>query len=123
MRAFNKVFGIGISKTGTTTLAECFEILGLTPHKSIDRRLKRLYRKGKGLEPLLRTAERYLTFENTPWYLAYRELDRAFPGSLFILTVRKDSLTYARSAWAHTVRAGVRSGEPTQRYLSKKSGA
>lgn len=26
-----KVFGVGLSKTGTTTLGECFEILGLTP--------------------------------------------------------------------------------------------
>lgn len=26
-----KVFGLGLSKSGTTTLGECFEILGLTP--------------------------------------------------------------------------------------------
>ena len=110
MREFNKVFGIGMSKTGTTTLAECFQILGLTPHKGFDPKLKRLYQKGRGLEPMLREAENYRTFEDSPWYLAYRDLDQAFPGSLFVLTVRENSLTHAKSAWAHTVRAGARSG-------------
>ena len=62
MREFNKVFGVGMSKTGTTTLAECFEILGLTPHKGFDPKLKRLHRDGRGVEAILRTAEGYRTF-------------------------------------------------------------
>lgn len=121
MREFNKLFGIGMSKTGTTTLAECLKILDLGPHKSFDAQLRRRYLRGKPIEPILEVAAGYRTFEDSPWYMLYRELDQRYPGSLFILTVRKDSLTHAKSSWAHRVRAGAFRGGPSPEYISKNS--
>lgn len=115
-----KIFGVGMSKTGTTTLARCFEILGLGPHKSYDYQLKHKLLEEKNLDYVLAQADNYRTFEDSPWYHIYRELDQRYPGSKFILTVRKDSLTHAKSSWAHGVRRGLRSGGIDPKYLEEK---
>ncbi len=115
-----KVFGIGMSKTGTTTLASCLEILGFVPHVGFEPQLKSWIKAGRDVEYVLSYAEPYRSFEDSPWYLIYKELDQRFPGSKFILTVRKDSMTHAKSSWSHGVRRGLRTGEPTQEYLLEK---
>lgn len=121
MIEFNKIFGVGMSKTGTSSLEDCFRELGLLPHKRFDRRLKDLVRAGGDLETVFREAEGYRSFQDAPWYLLYRELDQRFPGSKFVLTQRKDAETHARSAWAHAVRKGNREGGPTDEYLEAKA--
>ena len=115
-----RVFGVGMSKTGTTTLGACLEVLGVVPHIGFEPQLKKWLEKGNTPERALKLAENYLSFEDSPWYLIYRELDRRFPGSKFVLTVRKDSLTHAKSSWSHGVRRGLRTGEPTAEYLAEK---
>lgn len=80
-----KIFGIGLSKTGTTSLAAALEILGyrtrdypgLTSYTPDDL---------ASIDPLLLAQNEALT--DTPIPSFYRELDRQFPGSKFILTVR-----------------------------------
>jgi hypothetical protein len=116
----NRVVGVGMSKTGTTTLADCFEILGFTPHKGYDPTLRAARKKPGGVEKILKTAERYRSFEDSPWFHVYRELDQRFPGSKFILTVRRDSMTHAKSSWNHGVRGGTRRGASTEEYLQEK---
>ena len=120
MSTSNKIFGIGMSKTGTTTLASCFELLGFGPHISYDPQLKKWVENGGDLESIFKKVEGFRTFEDSPWYLIYRQLDQRFPGSKFILTVRKDSLTHAKSSWAHGVRRGQRTGEISPKYLEQK---
>jgi hypothetical protein len=115
-----KIFGVGMSKTGTTTLGRCFAILGLLPHKSADRGLKNAFRKTGNYQKIIEIAKEYRSFEDTPWYLAFDRLDAAFPGSKFILTIRKDSMTHARSSWSHGVRAGRRTGEADAGYIRDK---
>lgn len=119
MKNINKIIGVGMSKTGTTTLAACLEILGVGPHKSYDRRLKQWVQGGK-IDKVLENADRYRSYEDAPWYLIYRELDTRYPGSKFILTVRKDSQSHAKSAWYHGVAAGTRKGEPDDDYIQQK---
>lgn len=116
----NRVFGIGMSKTGTTTLASCLEVLGFGPHKSYDPTLKAALKEPGGIERILKVAERYRSFEDSPWCHVYRQLDERFPGSKFILTLRKDSLTHAKSSWNHGVRGGTRRGTYTEEYAKKK---
>lgn len=109
-----------MSKTGTTSLGKCFRILGLTPQKSADQRLKNYYERTGDTAKLIKVAKKFRSFEDVPWYLVFEDLDKAFPGSKFVLTVRKNSMVHAKSAWNHGVRAGVRSGEPTASYLVAK---
>ncbi len=83
--AYNKIFGIGLSKTGTTSLARALEILGFrtvhSPRKSY------LYEKRRGL-PYFSTLEEYRGFTDFPCWAIYKEVDILYPGSKFILTVR-----------------------------------
>lgn len=100
-----KVFGIGLPKTGTKTLGACFEELGFK-HRSFDMELAAQARQGR-LENLLAEAERFESFEDWPWFLVYEELDRRFPGSKFVLTVRKDVDAYLASLRKHHERQGI----------------
>ena len=102
-----KVFGVGMSKTGTTTLGECLEILGFTPHISFEPQLKTWLESGGDIERILKVAEKYRALEDSPWYHVFEQLDQRFPGSKFVLTVRKNSLVHAKSSWAHGVRGPI----------------
>lgn len=95
-RAQPKVFGIGASKTGTSTLGACFEMLGYT-HIGWNDDLEGKYLCGN-FDSLFNIAEKYQSFEDTPWNSDnfYRELDQRFPGSKFILTIR-DTAEWFRS--------------------------
>lgn len=95
MEQHPKIFGIGFNKTGTTTLKRCYTILDLGPIAPakgrmvgrVNRRL--LYHKD--YRPALKMAEKFSCFEDRPWnvWQMYCHLDRRFPGSCFILTVRE----------------------------------
>ncbi len=81
-----KIFGIGLSKTGTSSLAHALEILGyrVKDYPGIER-----YTPGdlSCIDPTL--LDQYDALTDTPIPSFYRELDRAYPGSKFILTVRE----------------------------------
>lgn len=96
-----KVFGIGCPKTGTKTLGEALSLLGLRG-VSWEPQLLEEVLAGR-TEAALEHARRYEAFDDLPWCLLYRELDQAFPGSKFILTVRKDSAAWLKSFRAHAV--------------------
>lgn len=89
MVSTTKIFGIGWAKTGTTTLGKCFEILGFD-HQTQDLGLVKDVGKGD-LSRIMTLAENKETFEDWPWIILYKELDSAFPNSLFILTKRKQA--------------------------------
>ena len=83
----NKVFVIGFQKTGTTSLGQALEILGYRvcgtvgandPHiaETVFDRIK----------PLL---DQYSAFQDNPWCVLYEDLDKQFPNSKFILTIRQ----------------------------------
>jgi hypothetical protein len=101
-----KVVGIGLPKTGTTTLGFCFRRLGFK-HRTYDMDLA-LQVKRNQLEPVLEEATKFESFEDWPWFAVYRELDQRFPNSKFILTLRKDTDTYVASLKRHHEREGIR---------------
>ena len=81
-----KIFGLGLSKTGTTSLAHALDILG---YKVRDCLGITIYRKGQ-ISSIDRTAlKNYDALTDTPIPSFYRELDIEFPNSKFILTVRE----------------------------------
>lgn len=101
-----KVVGVGLPKTGTTTLGACFRRFGFK-HRTYDMDLA-LHVKRNQLEPVLEEATKFETFEDWPWFAIYRELDQRFPNSKFILTLRKDPDTYVASLKRHHEREGIR---------------
>lgn len=101
-----KVVGIGLPKTGTTSLGYCLRRFGFK-HQTYDMGLA-LKVKRNQIEEVLSEAERHESFEDWPWFLLYQEFDRRFPNSKFILTLRKDTATYVRSLQRHHEREGIR---------------
>lgn len=80
-----KVFGIGLSKTGTTSLAAALEILG---YHTKDYPGVETYHPGDLSSLDADLLESHDAFTDTPIPSLYPALDAAFPGSKFILTVR-----------------------------------
>lgn len=94
-----KVIGVGCPRTGTTTLGDCFAILGLRG-VTFDETLFHEVLAGR-VQTAVDRAKDYDAFEDLPWCLLYRELDESFPGSKFVLTVRSSSEVWLRSYRRH----------------------
>lgn len=80
-----KIFGIGLSKTGTTSLARALEILG---YKTRDYLGVTSYIAGDLSSIDLQAIDANDAFTDTPIPSFYRELDARYPNSKFILTTR-----------------------------------
>jgi len=91
-----KTFCIGLNKTGTSSLGQAFQMLGLVPIAAPSNRdpaargLARAIMEEGNYRPALDYARDFVSFEDRPWNVAeiYRHLDAEFPGSRFVLTVR-----------------------------------
>jgi hypothetical protein len=104
-----KVFGIGLSRTGSTSLAEALTILGYrTVHFPADPVTQREYIRffaHPGPTLTLRLLHQYDAITDTPLPRVYRQLDRAYPGSKFVWT-RRDKESWLESCelwWARSV--------------------
>ncbi len=88
-----KVFGIGFHKTGTKSLAKALRVLGFTvtgPNNFRDRDIAGTYR-----DIARSLSAEFDAFQDNPWPLVYREMDRQWPDAKFILTVRDGPAWYA----------------------------
>jgi len=81
-----KVFGIGFHKTATTSLADALSYLGyrVTGPNWVDNPniAEEVYAMALDL------ANRFDAFQDNPWPVLYKDMDRQFPGSKFVLTLR-----------------------------------
>lgn len=81
-----KVFCIGFHKTGTTSLTVALRALGYRvtgPNGVDDPDIA-----SNVLPMAYALVEQYDAFQDNPWPIIYRDLDRQYPGSRFILTLR-----------------------------------
>lgn len=88
-----KVFCIGFHKTGTTSMEKALKMLGYRVTGG-----NWVKEEGIGevvLERALALVPQYDAFQDNPWPILYQELDRAFPGSKFILTMRPPEKWFA----------------------------
>lgn len=81
-----KVFCIGFHKTGTTSLAVALEALGYRVTGPNGVRNPGI--ADNVLSMAFRLVRKFDAFQDNPWPIIYKELDRKYPGSKFILTVR-----------------------------------
>ncbi|MBI3154319.1 MAG: hypothetical protein HYZ20_02825 [Burkholderiales bacterium] len=91
----SKIFGIGLSKTGTSSLAQALQRLG---YRTKDCMGALRYLPGDLASIDLDTVLAHDALTDTPIPSFYRELDARFPGSKFILTVRD------RAGWLQSCR-------------------
>jgi hypothetical protein len=98
-----RVFGIGMQRTGTSSLHEAFQLLGFdSGHWKSAEWAGAIWREmnkwGRS-----RTLELDYALCDNPIPLLYRRLDEAYPGSKFILTVRDEDvwLESCRMFWTY----------------------
>jgi Sulfotransferase domain/N-terminal domain of galactosyltransferase len=92
-----RVFGIGMHKTGTTSLHHAFETLGLDSfHWGSNRKAYRIWNEMNTLGHSTMVEKQYALCD-LPIPMLFKELDKAYPGSKFILT------TLAEDAWLKSV--------------------
>lgn len=81
-----KVFGIGFHKTATTSLASALQQLGYTVTGPNGINNPDIASQAENI--VYELAEKFDAFQDNPWPLYYRELDKKYPDSKFILTLR-----------------------------------
>jgi hypothetical protein len=103
-----KVFGIGLNKTGTTTLGRCFATLGYR-HASVSRDLLIDWHNGI-LNRIKAVCDTHDSFEDWPYPLLFEKLfDWYGDSARYILTVRSSPLAWIRSLKNHSLKT-----HPTQ---------
>lgn len=80
-----KIFGIGLSKTGTTSLAQALTVLG---YRTKDNPGLSRFAKGDLSSIDARILEDHDALTDTPIPSFYRELDAKYPNARFVLTMR-----------------------------------
>lgn len=104
-----KVFCVGMFKTGTKSFGAAMNILG---YRGLYRPwfiLKDNWYKNTKLwkqyyPKIIERAKGYNAFSDAPWMFVYPLMDKIFPNSKFVLTLRKDPITLAKSdsaQWGH----------------------
>jgi len=114
-----RVFGVGLNKTGTSSLKRCWEMLGIGPipsQKEVARaRIIAPALEDRNFAPALAFAEDYRGLEDRPWNVGdiHHHLHQRFPDSLFVLTVRDEE------AWWQSVYRWITVEKPIvqKRYL------
>ncbi len=79
-----KVIGIGLNKTGTTSLGKAVKLLGFDKHHSWSTDKVIDYADGN-IDELLKFTEDYNNLEDMPWFLIYKELDEYYDDAMFVL--------------------------------------
>jgi hypothetical protein len=104
----NKVFGIGLTNTGTQSLTEALNILGIkTIHYPRDKETFKCLLRGMLELPIL---EQFDGMTDTPVIPFYKQFDRIYPNSKFILTVR-DLERWLERTKRHM--GGIENGKPS----------
>jgi hypothetical protein len=105
-----KVFGIGLNKTGTTSLDHALTALGYSVHGPQKDLLKRCSPGNiAALDPVV---EAHDGFQDWPWPLYYRELfERYGDDTLFVLTMRSSPERWFESQVNHAMTRALRKGE------------
>lgn len=117
----NKIFGIGLHRTGTTTLGDCLIQLGFTPQANWNTSANFIphYHLGE-YEEIYKHANCFRSFQDSPWNHGdfYKFLDKKFPNSKFILTKRNEN-TWYRSFKKHWTPLGETKTNTSRHPLGK----
>ncbi len=95
MSEVERVFCIGFHKTATSSLEDALELLGYRVHGFINVTSKAAAREGA--KKILRD---YNSIRDFPWPVIFKWLDKEYPNSKFILTVR-DEKDWIESVCGH----------------------
>ena len=107
-----KVFGIGLNKTGTSSLGRFFEKCGYKMHEDyscIKINMAFDLQNNTNMDKatlLLDIVDNYDVFEDWPWPLVYKQCLEKYPDAKFVLTIRADAEEWFRSLYYHCKKLG-----------------
>jgi len=98
-----RIFGIGMQRTGTTSLHEAFKRFGFDAGHWESAGWARAIWQEMNRWGSSRTLEQRYALTDNPIPVLYKKLDEAYPGSKFILTVREETewLKSVAKFWTH----------------------
>ena len=101
--SINKIFEIGVMKTGTSSLGEALKILGYKTMKWHSIAYDKFIESGRAdYQSLFDIIDQYDAFEDGPWHdCDFRKLDKHYPNSKFIMLERDDE-SWIRSMELHS---------------------
>lgn len=117
---YNKIFCIGFSKTGTSSLHQAFRHLGLKSCHHRHRGMTGVSLIEKSLrldQPLLQYMPDYDAYSDMTLYRYYKILDTQYPGSAFIFTYR-NLLAWTSSKIKHDKRWNMANPDKPARDIS-----
>lgn len=89
-----KVICIGAPKTGTTSLSFALLMLGYKTSLAGFSRMPTEFSYQSICDFVLSDSEHFDAMQDTPWYCFYKDLDKKYPNSKFILTIRNTDSWY-----------------------------
>ena len=95
-----KIFGIGLNKTGTTSIGYYFKQLGYKHYCGSN--YYNIEKAKNDIDYIYNIADQFEFFEDWPWPLIYKELYYKYPNSKFILTIRKNDEEWFDSLLRHS---------------------
>ena len=98
-----RIFGIGMHKTATTSLNAALKILGFDAAHWQDAHWAKAIWEEMMASGRSHTLERHYALSDLPITILYEKLDKAYPGSKFILTKRSEEawIRSVRNHWDH----------------------
>jgi hypothetical protein len=98
-----RIFGIGMHKTATTSLNAALKILGFDAAHWQDAHWAKAIWEEMTASGRSHTLERHYALSDLPITILYERLDKAYPGSKFILTMRSEEawIRSVRNHWDH----------------------
>lgn len=100
-----KVFGIGLNKTGTSSLGKALKILGFMRHQTYNLEFTELWFNGD-TSAIYSCIDKNNSFEDWPWPMMYKEIYNKYENAYFILTKRKSSEVWFKSLCKHADSSG-----------------
>lgn len=98
----HKVFGIGLNKTGTSSLKRALLTLGYN-HCDLRGRLTHKY-FNNGFDQIFNTVAEFDSFEDWPWPLMYKQVFEKYgENARYVLTRRNSSQAWLESLKAHSL--------------------
>ncbi|WP_421760758.1 sulfotransferase [Devosia sp.] len=105
-----KVFGLGLSKTGTSSLGFALEILGFT-HMGYRRDLVKSWHR-KQLAPIEKALRNHSAFEDWPMPSMFEYVMRKFGASAYyVLTIRSSPEVWLESLKKHSLRSAPKNAK------------
>jgi len=105
MSEAQKIFCIGLGKTGTKTLADVLKNSG-RKHSTGPVKEGLFWYRSDQLKKLKKITDSFDSFDDYPYPLIYQHLHREYPEASFVLTTRRSSSEWADSVIDHHMRFG-----------------